>query len=69
MNGYVMRVAKASHTSVQLAKSFNLVLNLVAPPSSLARPAVMARVLAPSLPGLHRRARLGHPRVGPPDTV
>lgn len=69
INGYVMRVAKASHTSVRLAKSFNLVLNLVAPPISLARPAVMARVLASSLRGPHRRARLGHPRVGPPGTM
>jgi 2-polyprenyl-6-methoxyphenol hydroxylase-like FAD-dependent oxidoreductase len=67
VNGYVMRVVKATHTSVPLARSFNQVLNLVEPTSSLARPAVMARVLAASMPGRRRQARVGHPRVGPPD--
>jgi hypothetical protein len=69
VNGYVLRLVEASHTSVQLAKSFNLVLNLVEPTSSLARPAVIARVLAASMPGRRRQARVGHPRVGPPGIV
>ena len=69
VNGYVLRVVKASHTSVQLARSFNLVLNLVEPASSLARPSVVARVLASSVPGRRRQTRVGHPRVGPPSTV
>jgi 2-polyprenyl-6-methoxyphenol hydroxylase-like FAD-dependent oxidoreductase len=69
VNRYVLRVVKATHTSVQLAKSFNLVLNLVEPTKSLARPSVVARVLASSVPGRRRQARVGHPRVGPPDTV
>jgi 2-polyprenyl-6-methoxyphenol hydroxylase-like FAD-dependent oxidoreductase len=67
VNSYVMRVVKATHTSVPLARSFNLVLNLVEPTSSLARPSVVARVLAASLPARRRRARVGHPRIGPPD--
>jgi 2-polyprenyl-6-methoxyphenol hydroxylase-like FAD-dependent oxidoreductase len=69
VNGYVLRVVRASHTSVQLARSFNLVLNLVEPTSSLVRPSVLGRVLASSLPGRHRHTRVGHPRVGPPSTV
>jgi 2-polyprenyl-6-methoxyphenol hydroxylase-like FAD-dependent oxidoreductase len=69
VNRYVMRVVKGSHTSSQLARSLNLVFSLVEPPSSLARPSVVARVLASSLPGRRRRAKLGHPRVGPPSTV
>jgi 2-polyprenyl-6-methoxyphenol hydroxylase-like FAD-dependent oxidoreductase len=69
VNGYVLRVVRASHTSVPVARSFNLVLNLVEPTSSLVRPSVVARVLASSVPGHRRRARIGHPRVGPPGTV
>jgi 2-polyprenyl-6-methoxyphenol hydroxylase-like FAD-dependent oxidoreductase len=69
INGYVLRVVKASHTSVQLARSFNLVLNLVEPTRTLARPSVVARVLASSMPGRRRQTRVGHPRVGPPSTV
>jgi 2-polyprenyl-6-methoxyphenol hydroxylase-like FAD-dependent oxidoreductase len=64
VNGYVLRVIKATHTSVHLAKSFNLVLNLVEPPSALMRPSVMAGVLASATPGRRRRPRLDHPRVG-----
>jgi 2-polyprenyl-6-methoxyphenol hydroxylase-like FAD-dependent oxidoreductase len=67
-NGYVLRVVKASHTSVPLARTFNQVLNLVEPTSSLARPSVVARLLASSMPGLRSRTRLGHPRVGSPGT-
>jgi 2-polyprenyl-6-methoxyphenol hydroxylase-like FAD-dependent oxidoreductase len=69
VNRYVLRVVKASHTSIQLARSFNLVLNLVAPISSLAGPSVLARVLASSVPGRRRQSRVGHPRVGPPSAV
>jgi len=65
VNRYVLRVVRASQTSVKLARSFNLVLNLVEPPSSLARPSVVARVLASSVLGRRRQARVGHPRVGP----
>jgi hypothetical protein len=65
VNRYVLRVIKGSHTSVRLARSFNGVLNLVEPTTSLARPSVVARVLATSIPG-RRHARAGHPRVGPP---
>ena len=68
-NRYALRVVRASHTSVRLAKSFNLVLNLVAPTSSLARPSVMARVVAASVSGRRRTAPVGHPRVGPPPTA
>jgi 2-polyprenyl-6-methoxyphenol hydroxylase-like FAD-dependent oxidoreductase len=69
VNRYVLRVVKASHTSVQLAKSFNLVLNLVEPTRRLLRPSVVVRVLASSVPGRRRQTRLGHPRVGPSSTV
>jgi hypothetical protein len=65
-NRYVLRLVKASHTSVPLARSFNLVLNLVEPTRTLARPSVVARVLASSVPGRRRQTRIGHPRVGPP---
>lgn len=69
LNGYVLRVIKASHTSVPLAKSFNLVLNLVEPPSSLARPSVLVRVMASLMPGRRRQPLVGHPRIGPPSAV
>jgi 2-polyprenyl-6-methoxyphenol hydroxylase-like FAD-dependent oxidoreductase len=69
VNGYVLRMVKASHTSVHLARSFNLVLNLVEPTSSLARPSVVARVLASSVPGRRHLNRVRHPRVGPHGTV
>ena len=42
VNRYVLRVVKASHTSIRLARSFNLVLNLVEPTTSLVRPSVVA---------------------------
>ena len=69
VNHYVLRVVKASHTSVQVARSFNLVLNLVEPTSSLVRPSVLGGVLASSVPGRRRRGQLEHPRVGPPRTA
>jgi 2-polyprenyl-6-methoxyphenol hydroxylase-like FAD-dependent oxidoreductase len=69
VNAYVMRVVKASQTSTKLARSFNLVLNLEEPTNSLARPSVLVRVLASAVPARRRRARLGHPRVGPPRTA
>jgi 2-polyprenyl-6-methoxyphenol hydroxylase-like FAD-dependent oxidoreductase len=64
INGYVLRVIKATHTSVPLARSFNQVLNLVKPTSSLVRPSVVARTLASSMPGRRRQTRVRHPRVG-----
>jgi 2-polyprenyl-6-methoxyphenol hydroxylase-like FAD-dependent oxidoreductase len=69
VNRYVLRVVRATHTSVELARAFNLVLNLAEPTSSLARPSVLARVLASGIPGRRRQTRLDHPRVGPPDTA
>jgi 2-polyprenyl-6-methoxyphenol hydroxylase-like FAD-dependent oxidoreductase len=64
MNRYVLRVIRASHTSVPLARSFNQVLNLVEPTSSLAKPSAVARLLASSMPGRRSSPRVGHPRVG-----
>ncbi|QGN56853.1 NAD(P)/FAD-dependent oxidoreductase [Nostocoides sp. HKS02] len=69
LNRYVLRVVKATHTSVPVARSFNRVLNLVEPPTTLIRPSVLGRVLASSLPGPHRPAPVHHPRVGPPSAV
>jgi hypothetical protein len=69
VNAYVLRVVRASHTSVQVAKSFNLVLNLVEPTRSLARPSVAARVLVSSVTRRLRPAQVAHPRVGPPATA
>ena len=66
VNRYVLRVIKGTHTSVQLARSFNLVLNLVEPPSALMRPSVVARVLTSLALGRRGQAPLAHPRVGPP---
>ena len=65
LNRYVVRLVQASHTSLPLARAFNLVLNLVEPTRSLARPSVAARVLASALPGQRSRPRVEHPRVGP----
>jgi 2-polyprenyl-6-methoxyphenol hydroxylase-like FAD-dependent oxidoreductase len=65
VNRYIMRVVRATHTSVELARTFNRVLNLAEPTTSLARPSVLARVLASGMRG-RRRTRLDHPRVGPP---
>jgi 2-polyprenyl-6-methoxyphenol hydroxylase-like FAD-dependent oxidoreductase len=64
-NRYVQHVIRAAQTSVPLARSFNDVLNLAAPPSSLVRPGVVARVVAASI---QRRqpVTVAHPRVGPP---
>ena len=66
VNRYVHRVVVGSHTSVYLARRFNLVVNLVEPTRTLARPSVVARVLASSLPGRGARVPVIHPRVGPP---
>ncbi len=68
VNRYVLRLIRATHHSVPLAKTFNGVLNLVEPTSSLMRPSVVARVLASSMPGRRRSARTVRPRVGPPRT-
>jgi 2-polyprenyl-6-methoxyphenol hydroxylase-like FAD-dependent oxidoreductase len=69
INSYVLRVIKASHTSVPLARSFNQVLNLVEPTSSLARPSAVARVLASSMPGRRSQPPVNHPRVGSSGTL
>jgi 2-polyprenyl-6-methoxyphenol hydroxylase-like FAD-dependent oxidoreductase len=69
VNGYVLRLIRASHSSVRLAKTFNLVLNLVEPTSTLLKPSVLARVIASSVPIRPRQASLGHPRVGPPSAA
>src|SRR5205085_1560876 len=69
VNRYVLRLIKATHHSVKLAKTFNGVLNLVEPPTSLMRLSVVGRVLASSMPGRRRQPRAGSPRVGPPGTV
>ena len=58
LNRYVVRLIQASHTSLPLARAFNLVLNLVEPTRSLARPSVAARVLASAL------ARTAQPSPG-----
>jgi 2-polyprenyl-6-methoxyphenol hydroxylase-like FAD-dependent oxidoreductase len=61
-NRYVLQVIRGAHTSLPLARSFNDVLNLVAPPTSLLRPGVLARVAAAAV----RRpaTTVAHPRVG-----
>ena len=69
LNRYVGRVVEGSHTSVELARSFNLVLNLVEPTRSLVSPSVMARVLAASVRRHRPTATSGHPRVGPPTSA
>ena len=66
LNGYVQRVVRASHSSVPVARSFNRVLQLTDPPTALAHPAFVARVLreerrSPVATG----AAVRHPRVGP----
>jgi hypothetical protein len=62
MNRYVQRLIRGTHTSVPLARTFNNVLNLVEPPTALASPGVVARVLAASLS--RRSGPVGDPRVG-----
>jgi hypothetical protein len=69
LNRYVLRLIRATHTSVRVAKTFNLVLNLNEPTSSLMRPTVVARVLASSIPGRRRHVEIKHPQVGPAGTV
>jgi 2-polyprenyl-6-methoxyphenol hydroxylase-like FAD-dependent oxidoreductase len=66
-NRYVLNLARATQVSLPLARTFNLVLNLVEPTSVLVRPRTVLRVLR-----THRRspARTGealvHPWVAPP---
>jgi 2-polyprenyl-6-methoxyphenol hydroxylase-like FAD-dependent oxidoreductase len=63
-NRYVLRVVRGAQSSLPLARTFNDVLNLVTPPSSLVRPDVLARVVGTAV---RRRPPVvvGHPRVGP----
>ena len=66
LNGYVARVVRASHVSVDVARSFNRVVQLADPPSALAHPLFVARVLryARRSPVVTGEPVL-HPRVGP----
>lgn len=68
INRYVLRVVRASHTSVPIARSFNQVLNLVEPTTTLMRPAVLVRVLGSSVAS-RRHTRVGEPWIGPPREV
>lgn len=66
LNAYVRQVVRASHSSVDVARAFNRVLQLSDPPTALARPALVARVVryagrSPAATG----APVVHPRVGP----
>lgn len=54
VNRYVHRVLLATHTSLPVQRAMNDVQNLLAPPSSLMRPSVMARV------ALHARRSPDH---------
>ena len=65
LNRYVLRVIRTTHTSVHVARTFNLVLNLVEPTRALLGPSVLLRVLAAALPGTRRPAPVRHPQVGP----
>jgi 2-polyprenyl-6-methoxyphenol hydroxylase-like FAD-dependent oxidoreductase len=65
-NRYVARVIKAAHTSLPVARSFNDVLNLVEPPTSLARPGVAARVVAATIQQRRHPVTFTHPRVAAP---
>ena len=59
---------QASHTDVAVARRFNLVLQLVEPPSALMRPSTVARVVRTARRSPARTgAVVVHPRVGPPD--
>ncbi|WP_076263849.1 FAD-dependent oxidoreductase [Intrasporangium flavum] len=67
LNAYVRQVVRASHSSVEVARAFNRVVQLADPPTALARPALVARVVrhagrSPVASG----APVVHPRVGPP---
>ncbi len=66
-NRYVLRVIRAGHTDLSVARTLNLVLNLAKPTSSLVRPATVARVLRASR---HSPSATGeapqHPWVAPP---
>ena len=67
LNAYVGRVVRASHSSVEVARAFNRVIQLADPPTALVRPALLARVVryagrSPVATG----TPIVHPRVGPP---
>lgn len=66
LNGYIQRVILAAHASLPVAVAFNDVLQLVRPPASLLRPAMVARVLrAAGRSPVRTGAQVRHPRVGP----
>ncbi len=59
MNAYIERLHRAAHCDPVVARSFNEVVNLLAPPQSLMRPSIVWRVLRgnlrPSSAAQHRR--------------
>jgi 2-polyprenyl-6-methoxyphenol hydroxylase-like FAD-dependent oxidoreductase len=67
LNGYVQRVIRATHSSVEVAHAFNRVVQLADPPAALVRPSTVARVLvsARHSPVVTGEA-IRHPRVGEP---
>jgi hypothetical protein len=65
LNGYIAKVVRAAHVSVPVARAFNGVLQLAAPPTVLLRPDIVIHVLrgarqSPVATG----AEIRHPRVG-----
>lgn len=65
LNGYTLRVIRAAHASVPVARTFNRVLQLADPPTTLFRPDVVARVLTASRRSpVVTGAEVSHPRVG-----
>lgn len=67
LNGYTVRVIRAAHTSLPVARAFNRVLQLEDPPATLLRPDVVARVLTASRRSpVVTGAAVRHPQVGPP---
>ena len=66
-NRYVMSLARATHVSLPLAQTFNLVLQLVEPPSALMRPRTVVRVMRSSRRSPASTGQpLDHPVVAPP---
>jgi 2-polyprenyl-6-methoxyphenol hydroxylase-like FAD-dependent oxidoreductase len=65
LNGYTLRVIRAAHASVPVARSFNRVLQLDDPPRALVGPAMVARVLRESRRSpVATGAEVRHPRIG-----
>lgn len=64
-NRYTQRLVRATHRSLPLARTFNRVVNLVEPPTALARPSVVAKLGVAAVSGRREQAPVVHPRVGP----